>query len=197
MKMQGVSFRHAVELLRTDPALVASARPVKQSTVPKLPAPICATDDERAALKQVIGYYHETLTGNTEALAYLDKRGLKSSEAIERFTLGYANRTLGLRLPEKNRKDGALLRGQLQRVGVMRASGHEHFAGSVVIPVFDAAGHVVEVYGRKINDGIKRDKGDATLYFFLPPRARFATCPASPVPSVPVCPITSPNGQSP
>ena len=165
MKIQGVSFRHAVELLRTDPALVASARPVKQSTVPKLPAPLCATDDERAALNQVIGYYHETLLANPEALAYLEKRGIESSEAIKRFNLGYANRTLGLRLPEKNRKEGALLRGQLQRLGVMRESGHEHFAGSLVIPIFDAAGNVVEVYGRKINDGLR----EGTAYhLYLP-----------------------------
>jgi DNA primase len=85
MKMQGVSFRHAVELLRNDPASVASAHgPVKESTVRKLPAPISVSAVERAALSQVIGYYHETLTASPEALAYLDKRGLKSAEAIVR-----------------------------------------------------------------------------------------------------------------
>ena len=34
---------------------------------------------------------------------------------IERFQLGFANRTLGYRLPEKNRKAGEELRGRLQR----------------------------------------------------------------------------------
>ncbi len=166
MKMQGVSFRHAVELLRNDPASVASARsPVKQSTVPKLPAPISATDDERAALNQVIGYYHETLKGSNDALTYLAKRGIKSSEAINRFKLGYANRTLGLRLPESNREQGAALRGQLQRIGLMRESGHEHFAGSLVVPIFDESGNVVEVYGRKVNDKLR----EGTAYhLYLP-----------------------------
>ncbi len=166
MKMQGVSFRHAVELLRADPASVACARgPVKQSTVRKLPAPFTPSADERAALAQVIAYYHETLKQSPEALAYLAKRGIQSSEAIERFKLGYANRTLGLRLPAKNRREGALLRGQLQRLGLMRESGHEHFAGSLVIPVFDEAGNVTEVYGRKINDKLR----EGTAYhLYLP-----------------------------
>ena len=166
MKMQGVSFRHAVELLRTDPALVASSRgPVKDSTVRKLPAPFTPSADERAVLNQVIGYYHETLTNSPEALAYLEKRGIKSGEAIARFKLGYANRTLGYRLPHKNRKEGAALRGQLQRLGVMRESGHEHFAGSLVIPVFDDSGNVTEVYGRKIRDDLR----EGTAYhLYLP-----------------------------
>ncbi len=166
MKMQGVSFRHAVELLRNDPASIASARgPRKESTVRKLPAPFTPSADERAVLNQVIGYYHETLTASPEALAYLEKRGIKSSEAIKHFKLGYANRTLGLRLPMKNRREGALLRGQLQRLGLMRASGHEHFAGSLVIPIFDDTGHVVEVYGRKIRDDLR----EGTAYhLYLP-----------------------------
>lgn len=39
-------------------------------------------------------YYHRTLLQSTEALAYLDKRGIADREAIEVFQLGYANRTL-------------------------------------------------------------------------------------------------------
>ena len=33
---------------------------------------------------------------------------------------------------------------------MLRASGHEHFNGSLVIPVIDEQGNVTEVYGRKI-----------------------------------------------
>ena len=56
---------------------------------------------------------------------------------IEHFRLGFANRTLGYRLPEKNRIAGAEMRGRLQKLGILRESGHEHFNGSVVIPIFD------------------------------------------------------------
>uniref|UniRef100_A0A809DYU1 DNA primase n=1 Tax=Ralstonia solanacearum TaxID=305 RepID=A0A809DYU1_RALSL len=157
MQMQGVSFRHAAELLREGLPLAAkaAAAPVKQSTVKKLAAPVAPDADDHAALAQVIDYYHATLKQSPEALAYLQARGLTHPELIDTFKLGYANRTLGLRLPEKNRAAGAQVRGRLQRLGIYRESGHEHFNGSLVVPVFDAAGNVAEVYGRKLLDNLR------------------------------------------
>lgn len=155
MKLRGVSFRHAVELLRADPALVAGTAAAKTSTVRALPAPVTLNADEQTLLDQVIEYYHATLKQSPEALAYLQTRGIDSLEAVERFRLGYANRTLGLRLPAKNRLAGNELRTRLQRIGIYRDSGHEHFNGSLVIPVLDAHGHAVEVYGRKLRDDLR------------------------------------------
>jgi DNA primase catalytic core len=162
MKAEGVSFRHAVELLRADMPTVSStsrpgsSRPVVKSTVPKLPTPVAAEAEDRELLLQVVDYYHETLKQSPEALAYLESRGLRSSEMVERFPLGFANRALGLRLPAKNRHTGEALRGRLTELGVIRASGHEHLNGSLVIPVFDESGAVVEMYGRKITPGLRK-----------------------------------------
>jgi DNA primase catalytic core len=157
MKANGVSFRHAVELLRADylPLAAAPVHPVKQSTVRKLPPPVAQEADDRALLLQVVNYYNETLKQSPEAMKYLESRGLKSSEIIDRFKLGFANRTLGYRLPAKNRAAGAEMRGRLQTLGILRESGHEHFNGSIVIPVFDASGAVVEMYGRKITPNLR------------------------------------------
>ena len=156
MKSEGVSFRHAVELLQADyQPLVANSGSVKRSTVQKLPTALEHSTEDTQLLRQVIGYYHEALKQSPEALDYLKKRGI-SGEAIERFKLGFANRTLGYRLPEKNRKEGAAIRGQLQRIGILRSSGHEHFRGSLVIPVQDKQGNVLEAYGRKINDNLRK-----------------------------------------
>src|SRR5690606_21882107 len=69
--------------------------------------------------------------------------------------LGFANRTLGYRLPQKNRKTGADLRGRLQELGVFSAKGHELFNGSLVIPIFDEQSRVTELYGRKVNDNLR------------------------------------------
>jgi DNA primase len=55
-----------------------------------------------------------------------------------------------LRLPHKNRVEGAQIRSRLERLGVYRESGHEHFNGSLVVPVLDEHGQVKELYGRKI-----------------------------------------------
>ncbi len=81
------------------------------------------------------------------------------------FRLGYADRTLGLRLPDKRRRDGADIRGRLERLGIFRASGHEHFAGSLVIPVFGEDGEVTEVYGRKTGD---RLRAGTPAHLYLP-----------------------------
>jgi DNA primase catalytic core len=157
MRANGVSFRHAVELLKADhlPLAAEPVQPVKQSTVRKLPPPVAREADDRVLLLQVVDYYNEMLKQSPEAMRYLAARGLTSSEMIDRFKLGFANRTLGYRLPAKNRAAGAQMRGRLQELGILRESGHEHFNGSVVIPVFNAQGEVVEMYGRKITSKLR------------------------------------------
>lgn len=202
MKTEGVSFRHAVELLRDDNASLATAAAImpagphsratrdglglKRSTVPKLESPLDPKVDDRELLRQVIDYYHETLKESPQALSYLEQRGLGGpatvqsptskvqgqgtesqigNEMIARFKLGYANRTLGYRLPRKNRVAGAESRGRLQQLGILRESGHEHFNGCLVIPIFDEHGHVAEVYGRKIVPGLK---ANIALHLYLP-----------------------------
>lgn len=162
IKKNGVSFRHAVELLREGvPSLAADsvgAGPVKRSTVRALPAPVAFDADDQALLNQVIGYYHETLQQSPEALAYLDARGIAGAardEAIAAFRLGVADRSLGLRLPNKQRKAGADIRERLTRIGIYRESGHEHFNGSLIVPILNESSHVVEVYGRKLRDDLR------------------------------------------
>ncbi|NKC13284.1 MAG: hypothetical protein GKR94_14140 [Gammaproteobacteria bacterium] len=126
MKRQGVSFRHAVELMREGNAtLSVPAAPVKRNTTAKHPFSLAANPDDQKQFAVVIDYYHEMLKQSSEALDYLKSRGLGDHpELIERFKLGYANRTLGYRLPEKNRKAGAEVRGQLHRTcGSLAAAG--------------------------------------------------------------------------
>lgn len=167
MKHQGVSFRHAVELLRDGAALDATASsssPVR-STVRRLAPPVSLDADDHALLGQVVDYYHETLKSSPEALAYLKARGLDHPELIERFRLGYADRTLGLRLPDKTRKAGADIRARLERIGLYRASGHEHFTGSLVVPMIGEGGVVTEVYGRKIRNNLRKG---TPLHLYLP-----------------------------
>ena len=173
MKKNGVSFRHAVELLRDGDvsSLAASSVPLKRSTVRTLAAPVTRDADNDALLAQVMGYYHDTLKQSPEALAYLQSRGLDHAELIDTFKLGFANRTLGLRLPEKNRVAGAELRTRLQAVGIYRDSGHERYNGSLVVPVIDEAGRINEVYGRKVNDNLR---AGTPKHLYLPEECRSA-----------------------
>jgi DNA primase len=168
MRAEGVSFRHACELLREEYFPLAARtneKPPQSSRVAKLPAPVSRDADDRALLLQVTSYYNETLKTTPEALKYLEARGLKSSEMIGHFQLGFANRTLGYRLPQSNRHTGAELRGRLQKLGIYRESGHEHFNGSVVIPIFNSQGEVVQMYGRKITPRLREGTPD---HLYLP-----------------------------
>ena len=152
MRHDGLSFRHAVEVLRSGQAsvLVATTSPTKHSTVPRLPAPVAYDVDDQTLLAQVIDYYHERLMQTPAALAYLEKRGIRSEEAIKTFRLGFADRTLGLRLPQKNRQTGAAIRERLEKLGVYRESGHEHLNGCLVVPILGPEGAILGAYGRKI-----------------------------------------------
>lgn len=145
MRREGVSFRHAVERLRQE-------RPGGEA------APTLALDpaaDDTTLLRAVVDFYHQTLLQSPEAIGYLARRGLDHRPTIEHFRLGMANRTLGYALPSKLLKAGAAIRGRLQALGVLRASGHEHFSGSLVIPVISPAGEVTELYGRKLRDDLR------------------------------------------
>ncbi|MEZ5276981.1 MAG: toprim domain-containing protein [Opitutaceae bacterium] len=114
-------------------------------------------------------YYHERLLQSKPALDYLQSRTI-TQEAIETFRIGLADRTLGLRLPQKNRRDGAEVRQRLTRLGLYRQSGHEHFNGCAVFPICSKTGEVTEVYGRRIG---QQASGVYHLYLPGPHRGLF------------------------
>jgi CHC2 zinc finger/Toprim-like len=177
MRSHRVSFRHACELLLKEHPALAAAGNDSAGAAPKLsqgklrqaqsfalPASAGEAETDSLLLDQVIEFYHETLLASPEALGYLERRGLGSRELIERFRLGYANRTLAYRLAPKQYKAGAQMRAALQRIGILRDSGHEHLNGSIVVPLFgadagtaadDAPRHVVGAYGRKVLDNLR------------------------------------------
>jgi len=157
-KFDGVSFRHAFELLANGSALENPPdRVLKAGTVRKLDCPLDPDASDAELTSQVIGYYQERLFApeNAKAREMLEARGLWNEEAVKRFYIGFADRTLGLRLPPKNRREGALLRERLIKLGLYRESGHEHFNGSIILPIHDEAGNTVEIYGRKITPGLR------------------------------------------
>ena len=159
MRAEGISFTHAVELLKRNylPSATSTTEPPpKISTVPKLPPLFQASVDDQKLLGIVVDYYHRTLKQTPGAQQYLIQRGLKSSEMVEHFKLGFSNRSLNYHLPDKNRVEGARQRGRLEELGIFRkGSGHEHFVGSLVIPIINLNGAVVQMYGRKINDHLR------------------------------------------
>lgn len=156
-KSEGVSFRRAVERLRSQAGVpMAVARPTRAK-----PAPLVETSpaEDAALLGRVADYYHERLKQTPEALAYLTGRGIDPAKVMDVFGLGFADRSLCYVLT------GAKMRARLQGLGVLRDSGHEHLNGSLVVPIRDADGRVVNLYGRKIRDDLR--KGTA-YHLYLP-----------------------------
>ena len=166
-RTERVSFRHAVELLRaklgagdpTSPAPAVTLAPIAET------AKEAEAIDDAALVRDVLRFYHETLKASPEAIACLERRGLNSVALIDRFRLGYANRTLAYRLPGSRWKAGATLRGRLQRLGFIRESGHEHFRGSLVVPILGERGQLAQCYGRKLRDDLREG---TPLHLYLP-----------------------------
>ncbi|MCU7875284.1 MAG: DNA primase [Candidatus Thiodiazotropha sp. (ex Lucinoma borealis)] len=121
------------------------------------------TEDQKL-LQQIVGYYHQTLKNTPAALNYLKTRRIDHPDVVCHFKLGFSDRSLGKMLPLKNRKEGAAIRGKLQRLGIIKSSGHELFRGSVTIPVI-TKGQVVQIYGRKVTQNLRPG---TPLHLWLP-----------------------------
>jgi DNA primase catalytic core len=174
MRAEGVSFRHALELLRAGlPTLLepaARSAPIKRTTVRRLPPAVQLGADHFKALDQVVAYYHKKLPENPQALAYLSRRGLASSEMLAHFRVGFCDRTLGLTIPENNRDTGAAIRDQLKTLGILNPdTGHELFRGCLTIPLFDFNGQVVSLYGRRLSPPRRHgEKRSGIDHLYLP-----------------------------
>lgn len=116
-------------------------------------------DDDPGLLVAVTAFYRGALAGSSEALGWLERHRLADPVGLEVFGVGFADRTLGLSLPERARGRDDDVRGRLQRLGLLRVSGHEHFRGCITFPIVDAAGNVVQVYGRTLLDDARLAAG--------------------------------------
>jgi DNA primase catalytic core len=152
MKAERASFREAVERLR---AMRFSPQAKSAARIARSPIEVDA-EDERL-LGQVADYYHHCLKSTPRALAYLEERGLRGSEMVEHFKLGFADQTLQGKLPGVESKEGNALRRRMKKLGLMLTSGREHFMGSLVIPIFNEdETRVVSMYGRRIGPALSK-----------------------------------------
>jgi len=161
MHSKKCSFTHAIDLLRED----AVNAPTKYGNPRKLECPLPLSGNDQELLVSTVNYYHDRLKQNPDAIEYLEKRGLIHSELIERFKIGFVDRSLGLRVPPKQgNKTGTTLRDGLERVGILRETGHEHMRGCITFPLMNATGQIVQIYGRRLDNGGKSKQ----RHFYLP-----------------------------
>jgi len=175
MKTQGVSLPHAVQLLKDGAALTKGER-VGVTRSHRRHMPVLEADDGEgeALLQQVVDYYHTSLKQTPQALAYLQERGLNHPELVDTFRLGLGNKTLTYRLAPAHTVAGKQVRGQLQKLGILRESGHEHFNGCFVVPVIgmdesaspEQSGRIMQIYGRRLNS--RHMTADMPRHLYLP-----------------------------
>jgi DNA primase len=165
MRTRGVSFRHAVELLKADhPSLAAwskdRARTRRRSSIAGY-----ARCRRSGSAAQVVGFYHETLKQSPEALRYLESRGPHASgddRSLSSWASPTARWATGCRT--RTARPAPRCAGACSARHPAR-EGHEHFNGSVVIPIFSLAGDVLGMYGRKITPGLREG---TPLHLYLP-----------------------------
>jgi len=166
MRREKVSFTRAYEILKA----MAGEAPEEAVIIPPKgtrahPILIDPTQEhsDPALLEAVTAFYHQTFLNHPQAMTYLQQRGCFHPEAVTKFRLGYANRTLGYRLPATI-ASGKALKARLQKIGVLRESGHEHLCGCVVVPVWNERHEIAELYGRRITKPIR----EASDHLYLP-----------------------------
>jgi len=96
IKTEKVSFRRAHEILveRFGNTEATNNKTLQQNG---LTIPVDLQAEGQPLLRQVVDYYHARLKENPAALEYLEKRGIGDREVIDRFKIGFSDRTLGMR----------------------------------------------------------------------------------------------------
>ena len=103
---------------------------------------------DRLIIEQVFEHYHNVLKLKPELSQLLIDRKI-DPDYIEKYRIGFADRTLGYQLESPKCLLGSRNRGHLQRLGLLKDSGHEFFRGAMVIPFKSDEGQIVGGYGRR------------------------------------------------
>ena len=99
-------------------------------------------------IEQVFDHYHQTLKLQPKLSEILVSRKI-DPDYVDRFHIGFADRTLGFELLSPRCLLGSRNRGHLQRLGLLKSSGHEFFRGAMVFPYRNVDGQIVGAYGRR------------------------------------------------
>ena len=145
-----ITFPEAVQKLSGVAPAKPAPPPDKQPTV----APLSIKDQK--LLARVVTYYQHTLTHDKRGLNYLrSERGITDIKSLTDFGAGYANGTLLDILPQDEE-----IKKALQRIGILNKKGHETYYNSVIFPLYDQSGGIINLYGRNI----EQEAGVTHLY---------------------------------
>ena len=153
MRHQGVEFKEALSILKGNPQIPAVSSKASLRLSPKEAEPSKGPVKAESplvgkGLKDVTAYYTRQLASHPEAVDYLKERGLYALQLIGRLEIGYAPGDLAQKVSAEQKKD-------LKRLGLFNEKGYESFAGCITFPLYDPAGRVLGLYGRKTGNRAK------------------------------------------
>ncbi|MGH7943322.1 MAG: CHC2 zinc finger domain-containing protein [Limisphaerales bacterium] len=146
MRQDGLTKSEAIAWLKEN-----SGATFTRPAVPATPAKFLNPQDAEALLQRVVTFYRRTLCKDAAGMDYLKRRNLSDATMLEVFQIGYSNGTLHKALPQS----GEIVQN-LKTLGVLNRRGQEHFRGCVTVPIFDAAGNMAGIYGRRVSDAEPR-----------------------------------------
>jgi DNA-binding transcriptional ArsR family regulator len=123
-------------------------------------AKLAPSSTDAEFMNAIASYYAACFDIFDEGRAYLEGRAISSTTA-RAHGVGYAATLIGNDLPKEGRAE---IRRRMQDLGILRASGHDHFRGCVVVPLVDDNADVVGFYGRRVEFAAS---GQAT-HLYLP-----------------------------
>ena len=102
--------------------------------------------DHAAVLEQAATFYQQQLERYSEALGYLEQRGLRDPALLKELRIGYA--------PGGSLRRHLTAQGYscdfLRSLGLLNSRGHDAFYRRVIFPCYGPGGRVVNLYGRSI-----------------------------------------------
>ena len=152
-KIKGIDFKESLSFLKEwDGTSKPVSLPSKMEEVPKnedIPSSAQPKGGslESVDLDRVMEFYSKSLSSSKEPISYLETRGI-SPKVFSRFSVGYSNGKLKDLVSSSQKKE-------LKSIGIFNEKGYEAFKDSVVFPLFDSAGKVTGLYGRKLASSAK------------------------------------------
>jgi DNA primase len=158
------SFVQAIDGVEFKEALKTLAQKANVELVPEQPERRSERERLYAVLDTATSFFEAELQKNTEALAYLDKRGV-SKETIAKWRIGYAPgpptggwREVRAHLNHLGYQDAELLKAGLIKSADQGKEPFDVFRDRIMFPLRDASGKVVAFSGRILHPDEKSPK---------------------------------------
>jgi DNA primase len=153
MKMEGLDFRQAMEMLARKAGVELKARPGENRGAKQLSARLME------AHELAVRYYQASLVQNQKALEYVIKKRHLAKETVRAFQIGYAPdswNALTDFLVKRGFSPKELLQGGLAGQKEGRSTVYDLFRGRVMFTICDREGRPVGFTGRVLDDSVPK-----------------------------------------